>query len=135
MEKDIFELTELEMTEEPQENEAVEISFNLETWETVEPNIRVKKVDGKVVRYEVKLDFGRKEVYSKKKKAWIKRQDKRTKSFKTLEEARKFKALQEAAKDGTVEIKDDSQKIKKKKHKFIDVAEAFYETRKKLCEE
>lgn len=138
MEKDIYELTELAGTEEPQESEAVELDFNLEigeTWETVEPNIRVKKVDGKVVRYEVKLDFGRKEVYSKKKKAWIKRQDKRTKSFKTLEEARNFKALQEAEKNGTIEIKDDSQKLKKKKHKFIEVAEAFYETRKKLCDE
>ena len=28
MEKDIFELTELEMTEEPQENEAVEIKYS-----------------------------------------------------------------------------------------------------------
>ena len=138
MEKDIFEIVEPVKAEEPQESEVIELDFNLETgetWETVEPNIRVKKVNGKVVRYEVKIDFGRKEVYSKKKKAWVQRQDKRTKSFKTLEEARKFKTLQEEAKKGTIQITDESKQLKKKKHRFIDVADAFYETRKKLNSE
>ena len=138
MEKDIFEIVEPVKAEEPQESEVIELDFNLETgetWETVEPNIRVKKVNGKVVSYEVKIDFGRKEVYSKKKKAWVQRQDKRTKSFKTLEEARKFKTLQEEAKKGTIQITDESKQLKKKKHRFIDVADAFYETRKKLNSE
>lgn len=136
--KDTFEISELTEPEELKESEVIELEYEtepVETWETVEPNIRVKKLNGVAIRYEVKIDFGRQEVYSKKKGTFITRQDKRTKSFKTLEEAQRFKALQLEAKSGKVEIVSEEDKLKKKKHKFADIADEFYKTRVKLYEQ
>ena len=58
------------------------------TYEPVEKGIRRKLKDGKKFSYEATADFGRVEVYDEELKKFVKKQDKRRKTFKALAEAR-----------------------------------------------
>ena len=60
------------------------------TYEPVEKGIRRKLKDGKKFSYEATADFGRVEIYDEELKKFVKKQDKRRKTFKTLAEARKW---------------------------------------------
>ena len=60
------------------------------TYEAVEKGIRRKLKDGKKFSYEATADFGRVEIYDEELKKFVKKQDKRRKTFKTLAEARKW---------------------------------------------
>lgn len=60
--KDTFEISELAEPEELKESEVIVLEYEtepVETWETVEPNIRVKKLNGVAIRYEVKIDLSK----------------------------------------------------------------------------
>lgn len=79
--------------------EEIEIKFNeseatkkkeVITYEPVEKGIRRKLKDGRKFSYKATVDFGRVKVYDEELKKFVKKRDKRRKTFKTLAEARKW---------------------------------------------
>lgn len=86
------------------------------TYEPVEKGIRRKLKDGKKFSYEATADFGRVEVYDEKLKKFVKKQDKRRKTFKTLAEARiwlhQFEVQKAEAKEKKVVFKNEGIQVK-----------------------
>lgn len=122
---DFIELT-LDESEEQNVKQKDEI-----TYEPVEKGIRRKLKNGKTFSYEVTIDFGRVEVYDEKKKKFVKKQDKRNKTFKTLAEARKYKHQMELKK---AEAKDKKLEFKSTGVRLVDVADEFLAMKRKQAE-
>ena len=98
------------------------------TYEPVEKGIRRKLKDGKKFSYEATADFGRVEVYDEKLKKFVKKQDKRRKTFKTLAEARIWLHQIEVQK---AEAKEKKVVFKNEGIRLVDVADEFLELKRK----
>ena len=98
------------------------------TYEPVEKGIRRKLKDGKKFSYEATADFGRVEVYDEKLKKFVKKQDKRRKTIKTLAEARIWLHQIELQK---AEAKEKKVIYKNEGIRLVDVADEFLELKRK----
>ncbi|MDI9509372.1 MAG: hypothetical protein QM217_06095 [Bacillota bacterium] len=98
------------------------------TYEPVEKGIRRKLKDGKKFSYEATADFGRVEIYDEELKKFVKKQDKRRKTFKTLAEARKWLHQIELQK---AEAKEKKVIYKNEGIRLVDVADEFLELKRK----
>ena len=108
-------------SEAPKKKEAI-------TYEPVEKGIRRKLKDGKKFSYEATADFGRVEIYDEELKKFVKKQDKRRKTFKTLAEARKWLHQIELQK---AEAKEKKVIYKNEGIRLVDVADEFLELKRK----
>ena len=97
------------------------------TYEPVEKGIRRKLKDGKKFSYEATADFGRVEIYDEELKKFVKKQDKRRKTFKTLAEARKWLHQIELQK---AEAKEKKVIYKNEGIRLVDVADEFLELKR-----